>query len=71
MIHKEFKTANKKVIVYRQKNYVAPGYEYYITVLTLNNFNGWIVSESYKQKLSIYSEKLAFKIANDFLTNNV
>ena len=67
MLHKEIKKNNRKVQVYRQKNPIQNGYEYFLLVLTKNMFGDWVVNDNYKQKIEINSEQAAFRIANEFL----
>ncbi len=71
MIHKEFATSQKKVVVFRSRSPIQNGYEYFIQVLTKGTFGGWVVNENYKQKTEISSEKTAFRIAQEFLINEI
>ena len=66
MIYKEFKTKNKKVLIYRQKSPIQNGYEYFIQVMTKGMFDQWVFNESYKQKSAIHSDKRAIEMAKDF-----
>lgn len=68
MLHKEIEKNNRKVQVYRQKSPIKNGYEYFLQVLTKGTFGDWVINANYKQKIEINSEKVALKIANDFLT---
>lgn len=67
MLHKEIEKNNCKVQVYRQKSPIKNGYEYFLQVLTKGTFGDWVINANYKQKTEINSEKVALKIANDFL----
>ena len=71
MLHKEIEKNNRKVQVYRQKSPIQNGYEYFLQVFTKGMFGDWVVNESYKQKTEINSEKVAFRIANEFLDDVV
>lgn len=71
LIYKELESGNKKVQIFRQKSPINQGYEYFIQVLTLGMFDTWNVNESYKQKTSINSDKVAVRIANEFLNDGL
>jgi hypothetical protein len=67
MLHKEIEKNNRKVQIYRQKSRIQNGYEYFLQVLTKGIFGDWVVNTNYKQKTEINSEKVAFRMANEFL----
>jgi hypothetical protein len=67
MLHKEIEKNNRKVQVYRQKSPIQNGYEYFLQVLTKGMFGDWVINTNYKQKTEINSEKVALRIANEFL----
>ena len=71
MIYKEFKSDVKKIEVYRKKNPVENGYEYYLQVLTKGIFCSWSLNSRYTQTTSIYSEKLAFELAKNLLNKDI
>jgi hypothetical protein len=71
MIYKELKSDNKKVQIFRQKNRLSNGYEYFIHVLSKGLFGAWFIDDRYKQKLSINSKKQAFIVANNFLNTEI
>jgi hypothetical protein len=70
MLHTEIEKNNRKVQVYRQKSRIQNGYEYFLLVLTKGMFGDWVINNNYKQKTEINSEQVAFRIANEFLTDN-
>ena len=67
MIYKELKRNNRKVQIFRQKSPIQNGYEYFLLVLSKSIYGYWVVNESYRQKTEINSEKVAIRIANQFL----
>lgn len=67
MIYKEIEKHNRKVQIFRQKSPIQNGYEYYLQVLEKGLFNQWVVNDTYKQKTSINSEKVALRIADELL----
>jgi hypothetical protein len=69
MLHKEIEKNNSKVQVYRKKSPIQNGYEYFLLVLTKGVFGDWVINTNYKQKTEINSEKVAYRIANDFFDN--
>jgi hypothetical protein len=71
MIYKEFNSDVKKVEVYRKKNTVENGYEYYLQVLTKGIFGDWNLNSRYTQTTPIYSQKLAFELAVDLLNKDI
>jgi hypothetical protein len=71
MLHKELEQGNKKVQIVRQKSPIQNGYEYFLTVLTKDTFDNWVVNTDYKQKSEINSEAVALRIANVLLTNDI
>jgi hypothetical protein len=70
MAYKQFENKTKKVLIFRQKSPINNGYEYFLTVMTKGAF-GWNLNESYKQKLTINSEKQAIEIAKSFLEDDI
>lgn len=70
MIHKEIEKNNRKVQIYRQKNPIRNGYEYFLQVLSKGTFGEWVVNEHYKQKTEINSDQVAIRVANDFLDDD-
>lgn len=71
MLHKEIEKNNRKVQIYRQKNPIQKGYEYYLQVLTKGMFGDWVVNANYKQKTEINSEQVAIRMANQFLEDSI
>lgn len=67
MIYKEVEKNNRKIQIFRQKSPIQNGYEYYLQVLEKGLFNQWVVNDTYKQKTSINSEKVALRIADELL----
>jgi hypothetical protein len=67
MLYKEIEKNNRKVQVYRQKSPIKNSYEYFLQVLTKGMFGDWVINTNYKQKTEINSEKVALRIANEFL----
>lgn len=55
----------KKVIITRTK--LSDGYNYYLSVMTLNIWKNWQINDSYKQKESIYSKREAIEVAEALL----
>jgi hypothetical protein len=62
MLFQTIKSGDNEVQIYRKKNMVKNGYEYYLRLLT----NGYC-NDNYKQIESIYSLKNAIKEANRIL----
>ena len=45
--------------------------EFKLLILTKDIFGFWVVNTNYKQKTEINSERVAIRIANDFLDDNI
>jgi len=58
----------RKVKIYRKRNSVSNGYDYYLSVFSIGAFGVWYINDSFKQNKSISSEKDAIKTANEFLS---
>ena len=67
MLYKEIEKNNRKVQIYRQKNRIQNGYEYFLQVFTKGIFGDWVINASYNQKTEIKSKRVAIAIANEIV----